>query len=1548
MAMIDRIRGWIAGRIQKMIAQKGQSLVEMALFFPILLLLLAGLIEVGLYANTYLTVLDASREGARLGADGDPDPNLQQSWTHDGGELADPIALCESGPQDGDPDPEITDVYFEIACLAYRDLHPLEITTDTNTLDDIVITIYAVAPLTDTYEIDVRPNITDDISIINSKFGISPTHIHDGYYSWLNNYDPNNTAYTNRLTEQDVRNYLDANPPRGPIAFVAVEIWWEHELMLNLPFTQPFIPDPLLIHTHTIMPMSAAEPTATPGPSPTARPISTASPSASPTTTLTGSPSPSATPSNTPTNTPTHTSTPTETPTLTPTPTATPGIPAPWQHQDIGNVAAAGSAGYSGGQWTVNGSGADIWSGTDEFHFVYQPASADYCQITARIKSQGNTNSWAKAGVMVKQNTTAGSNYAMMGVTPGNGLTFQWNYSGDVHGTSYSFPVWVQLVRNGTTVTGYYSTDGNNWIEYATKTVSITTPALMGLFVTSHNDGTLSEVVFDNVSVICASIPTQTPTPTPTDTPTETSTPTNTPTPTPTPYNASIKINFQPSSEATPVGYLKDSGEAYGDRGNGYTYGWNTYNGNTRVRDVTMDQRLKTLNHMRYDSTTYTWEISLPPDTYLINLGMGDAGYTDANNHVMVEDLEISDVDGFDNFDIYENLIVSVTDGRLTISPVSDAYAKILYVDIIPSAAITPTPTPTSTPTITPTPSPTPTPTISCGGLVQEAESGQLSTFVIGSDASASNGAYVHVPAGSGDIWSVDESRKATYCVNIATGGNYRIIGWVYSYDGSQNSFFVKVDGVPSAGYLWDTETNTSYLADYVNDRNSVDPIEISLGVGTHMLTVYQREAGTRLDKIEFEYRGGPTPTSTSTSTPTPTPTLTPTPGPTVIAEFPLDIDPGWTMEYGWEFGVPTGNAGDQGLPDPTSGATGSNVYGYNLDGGYINNRPEYGLTTGPIDCSTYYDVELNFSRWLNVEISTYDHAYIRVSNDNANWTTIWENPVTDVLDGASVADSSWQNVTYDISSIADGNQVYIRWVMGPTDGGWFFSGWNIDDVKLIGLSRSGNQPNTPVNIAPSSGATVLQTNPSFSWSSFSDPDSGDAQTRYQLRLRRAGGTYSTLGYENSGQVIGSGSMYTPTNWLLPDGEYCWQVRVRDSKVWWSEYSSETCFTVDTGYRILVSFPMDSNPEWTAEGDWEFGIPTGGKGEYGVPDPTSGATGSYVYGYNLNGGYSNNIAEQSLTTEAFNCGPYENVTLRFMRWLNVEVSKYDHAYLRVSNDGTNWTTIWENPAANIFDGASVSDTSWQQVTYDISSIADHQTTVYIRWVMGTSDDEWNYSGWNIDDVEVKGNLVGFITEDFNSYTLGDDPTEWLDQRQTLVTVDLFDIKQVGTDYVFGTSSTDINIYSHYVGAGSPNWTNYEFSGRMRYTSTSGGIGVTFYSQYPDSEAYYRLRAYSGGSFTISPHPDGKTMSGCVLDEDTGVSMDSFTWYYFRIQVDTVSGGSRVNVRAKVWAAGDSEPANWQVDCYDTSASRYTSGTVGVWTMSTGSKYFDDFQVQPIP
>ncbi len=161
--------------------------------------------------------------------------------------------------------------------------------------------------------------------------------------------------------------------------------------------------------------------------------------------------------------------------------------------------------------------------------------------------------------------------------------------------------------------------------------------------------------------------------------------------------------------------------------------------------------------------------------------------------------------------------------------------------------------------------------------------------------------------------------------------------------------------------------------------------------------------------------------------------------------------------------------------------------------------------------------------------------------------------------------------------------------------------------------------------------------------------------------------------------------------------------------------------------RVLMLFEnMDTNPGWTYQNQWAWGDPTGTSG-----DPANGYNGTNVVGYNLNGSYSNNMAESFCTTQSINCSEASVVILAYYHWLGVESSSWDHASVGVSgNGGSTWSTIWNH------EGDSIAPSNWSYSEFDISSIAAGSSNVQIRWVMGSTDSSVVYCGWNIDDVSV--------------------------------------------------------------------------------------------------------------------------------------------------------------------------------------------------------------------
>jgi len=250
-----------------------------------------------------------------------------------------------------------------------------------------------------------------------------------------------------------------------------------------------------------------------------------------------------------------------------------------------------------------------------------------------------------------------------------------------------------------------------------------------------------------------------------------------------------------------------------------------------------------------------------------------------------------------------------------------------------------------------------------------------------------------------------------------------------------------------------------------------------------------------------------------------------------------------------------------------------------------------------------------------------------------------------------------------------------------------------------------------------------------------------DTSTRYRI--------YDPSGTQLIGQTYGVNvsldNVWAGWSFSNPAAGH-WELRVDNSSAvttgddnnFFGVWAADTTETV-------YSWDLSTNPGWTTQGAWAYGVPAGGGGEYGNPDPTSGHTGSNVYGYNLSGDYINNMPAYHLTTTTIDCSGLSDVELRFWRWLNVEDAQYDDASISVNN-GSGWNEIYHNP-----EYAEVTDGAWTQVSYDISSWADNQASVQIRWTMGTTDVGWRYSGWNIDDIEILGDDPTFVPTELNVY-----------------------------------------------------------------------------------------------------------------------------------------------------------------------------------------------------
>ncbi len=151
----------------------------------------------------------------------------------------------------------------------------------------------------------------------------------------------------------------------------------------------------------------------------------------------------------------------------------------------------------------------------------------------------------------------------------------------------------------------------------------------------------------------------------------------------------SVKVNFQSNSQgdqSIPAGYLPDYGLPYGDRGNGFSYGWSRdISADARDRNSANshgDQRYDTLIHFQ-KAADAIWEIAIPNGKYDVLILSGDPDNTDQTNTLDVENVIVVDPNGqTGNWDKF-NVAVTVADGRLTVKPApGSANAKIAFIEI--------------------------------------------------------------------------------------------------------------------------------------------------------------------------------------------------------------------------------------------------------------------------------------------------------------------------------------------------------------------------------------------------------------------------------------------------------------------------------------------------------------------------------------------------------------------------------------------------------------------------------------------------------------------------------------------------------------------------------------------------------------------------------------------------------------------------------------------------------------------------------------------------
>lgn len=210
----------------------GQSLVEFTILLPVLLMMLSGLIEFGFLLNNYLDIIDAARETARFAANDDPTVGLPT-------DEYDPLSV-----------PPKVNFWHRAFLNARSSLFTASdgrINWNTNDPKDCA-------------------GVNGDVVV--SAFSLLGNTVHQrfpGLDAGASNVaacpleDPPRKVYASKITDAFVNDTLSGSvlPNSG---FVLIEIYYEYEMLLGLPWITEFVPDPIVLYAYTIMPNINVEP----------------------------------------------------------------------------------------------------------------------------------------------------------------------------------------------------------------------------------------------------------------------------------------------------------------------------------------------------------------------------------------------------------------------------------------------------------------------------------------------------------------------------------------------------------------------------------------------------------------------------------------------------------------------------------------------------------------------------------------------------------------------------------------------------------------------------------------------------------------------------------------------------------------------------------------------------------------------------------------------------------------------------------------------------------------------------------------------------------------------------------------------------------------------------------------------------------------------------------------------------------------------------------------------------------------------------------------
>jgi len=225
---------------------KGQSFVETALVVPVLVLLMAGVVEIAFLYFSYMSALDLTREAARFASARD--------------------YRMEDAPGSGLPFSACLDnslhYWYDTSCFFMDPEINSSLVVSSTDYADVAISVFTVA----------RNHVTNRWPAENPDGSANPDGVFSLYQTnvggvmvpnWKLDCSGNVVRTEPYMTNAEMEALFQPNAPVDK-GFVLVEVYFCYHHKIGLPFLTWAIPNPMRLHAYTIMPSSEAIPTPTP------------------------------------------------------------------------------------------------------------------------------------------------------------------------------------------------------------------------------------------------------------------------------------------------------------------------------------------------------------------------------------------------------------------------------------------------------------------------------------------------------------------------------------------------------------------------------------------------------------------------------------------------------------------------------------------------------------------------------------------------------------------------------------------------------------------------------------------------------------------------------------------------------------------------------------------------------------------------------------------------------------------------------------------------------------------------------------------------------------------------------------------------------------------------------------------------------------------------------------------------------------------------------------------------------------------------------------